>query len=77
MARKNEKVTYGQITIEREGKTYIGERTITGTRKLRQTIQYQGISKTDSYPYEPHQKNYMNSIARLILGEIIDELNRE
>lgn len=74
MPSRKPKVTYGQVTIERGGQTYVANRTITGTRKLSQTIEYQGIVKTDAYPYTPHQTNYMNSIARLILGEIIDEL---
>jgi hypothetical protein len=74
MPSRNQKVTYGQVTIERDGKTYVANRTIMGTRKLSQTIEYQGIVKTDAHPYTPHQTNYMNSIAQLLLSEIIDEL---
>ena len=60
------------ITVElQDGRRVIGRRTIEGTRKLFQTIYY-GTEKTfDGHPYAPTETVYMDSVARIILRELI------
>jgi len=71
--RSSERTTNDQISIEIEGRIHTGTRTITGTRRLHQTIQYGGFSKFDSHPYAPSEMTYMRSIAKIILGELVKE----
>ena len=71
--RLPERVSHDQISIEIEGKIHTGTRTITGTRRLHQTIEYGGFSKFDSHPYAPSEMSYMRGIAKIILGELVRE----
>lgn len=62
-----------KISIEIAGKEFVGHRTIEGTRKLFQTIYYVGESRYDGHPYKPGEQSIMNSVARNILRELIQE----
>lgn len=61
------------ITVERNGQTHTGSRLIEGTRKLMQNISYMGHSKWDGHQYSPFEQATMDSVARLILHELIQE----
>lgn len=76
MPNNSEKITYDEITIEMDGKIHTANRTIVGTRKLYQTVEYKGITKNDTHPYKPDDTIYINSMARVLLKEIINELKR-
>ncbi len=71
------RIQHDKISIERNNETYEGLRTIEGTRKLFQTILYAGLSERDNNSYKPDEKDYMNRMARLILGELVNKSRRE
>lgn len=54
------------------GTFYEGRRTIQGTRKLYQTIEFQNSSKPDPRLYHPGEENYMRAIATQILKELVN-----
>lgn len=64
-------MTYEEITIELNGKTFRGSREIEGKRKLRQVIYYGDRSERDTRPYGPHEASYMRAMAKLILSELV------
>lgn len=61
------------VSVEVESQAFSGTQIIEGTRKLYQSIEYNGRTKHDGHPYKPGEDAYMNSIARIILGEIVRE----
>jgi hypothetical protein len=67
------KIRHDSITITINDKQFVGERTIEGTSKLFQTIHYHANSKFDGHPYRPHESANMDSIAKVILGELVRE----
>jgi len=61
-----------QIEIEYNGKTYMGERVIEGTRKLDQYVIYKDKCIPDLKGYEPDQKDtVMLSIAKSDLSKLV------
>jgi hypothetical protein len=70
-----QKQTY-PITTEIDGKTYSGSRLVEGTSKLFQTISYRDRSRFDGHQYKPSEAATMESIARIILGELVRESNK-
>ncbi len=65
------------VTTEYGGKQYTGQRSVTGSRKMYQTIYYGGRSKADGHPYRPGEETTMKVIARIILRELVEEELRE
>ena len=61
------------ITIEYRGRTYSGHRVVSGTRRVMQRIHYGERSKEDAHAYKPSEGEYMESIARIILRELVEE----
>jgi hypothetical protein len=66
-----------ELTIEYKGKEYTGRRIIEGSRKMFQTIYRGPRSKYDGHPYGPGEEATMNSVARIILRELVEEELRE
>jgi len=64
------------ITTEISGKTYAGSRVVEGTRKLFQTIYYGSQSRFDGHQYKPNEEATMESVARIILGELVRESSK-
>lgn len=64
------------LTIEYRGRQYTGRRTITGSRKMFQTVYYGGRSKDDGHPYKPGEEANMRLIAEIILRELVEEESR-
>ena len=67
------KIVNGEISIETSGREFVGRRSIEGTRKLLQTIHYGTESKHDGHAYRPGEEAQMDSIARSILRELVQE----
>ena len=67
------------LTIERDGKTYIGWRVVTeegkGERRcFRQTIYFDGQHDADSGKYRQGDQQYMDATARVILRQLVDRV---
>ncbi len=79
MARSNKEHRV-KFAIDFEGQTYPCERILTGKRTLYQTIEVVGIGSTsDSHPYNAHDpldRMRMESVAKIIAGEIILKASR-
>ena len=60
-----------EISIEVDGMKYIGMLKITGVRKLRFTVSYDGREKTDAKDYRKDQIGYLKSVAQHILWEMV------
>lgn len=70
----NKQVSKDLIEIDIDGKKYIGERIIVGTRTMSQTIYYKGYSKRDNTTYLLGKNSPdMYPVAKMILAEIIFE----
>ena len=67
------RIVSDEVSIQIAGKEFVGQRTIEGARKLFQTIHYGGDSRYDGHPYKPGEKTVMNSVARIILRELVQE----
>ena len=65
------------VKVEHKGKEYTGSRVIEGSKKLFQTIHYAGKSRADGASYMPRDEAIMASVARIILHELIGELEKE
>jgi hypothetical protein len=62
------------IEVAIDGKKYVGERIIVGTRTMSQTIYYKGHSKRDNTTYLLGKNSFdMYPVAKMILAEIIFE----
>lgn len=59
-----------QFEFSHDGEKYIARRTITGSRKLRQTIHFRGIDENDSATYKPSEEGKMLGYAKLIAWQI-------
>lgn len=59
------------ITVIVNGNTYTATREITGARKLRQTIQFQGHTEPDCKTYLPSERKEMDIVANLILWQLV------
>ena len=66
-----ENIARDTISIEIDGKTYIGTVIRRGTNRIFQTISYEIVSKADHHEYHPSEFLSMDRWARHILGEII------
>jgi hypothetical protein len=64
------------ITIELDGESYLGRRSITGSRSLYQSVSYGSSVKKDGHSYSPAEKPLMDSVARMLLIELVHEANR-
>jgi hypothetical protein len=62
-----------EICIKINNKEFVGQRTIEGTRNLYQTISYRGLSRPDGHPYKPSERATMDSVAKIILREFVQE----
>ena len=62
-----------RITITYKGASYEGTRTVSGVRKLSQTISYRTRSKADSHSYRSDEGVHMALIAEVILRELVEE----
>ena len=71
-----ERIRERKVIIEWHGKTLEGTRSIQGTNRLFQTIYYGGYSKFDGHPYSPGQECLMENIAKTILRELLEEIER-
>ena len=69
-------MAHDAIVIDYQGKQYTGRRSITGTRKMYQTIYYGSRSKDDGRQYKPGDETNMKLIAEIILRELVDEEQR-
>lgn len=75
MAKKyQERIRERKVIIEWHEKTYEGSRTVEGTNRLFQTVYYGGRSKFDSQRYSPSQETLMEVIAKVILRELVEEI---
>lgn len=61
------------LTIEYRGKSYTGRRSVSGSRKMYQTIYYGGRSRADGHPYRPGEETNMKMIAKIILRELVEK----
>lgn len=59
------------ITVTVNGNTYKATRKITGTRKLSQTLIFQGHTESDSKTYSPADRKEMDIVANLILWQLV------
>ena len=59
-----------KITVEVNGISYTGDRTIIGTRSLSQSVIYKGVEEKDGTHYSPSDKKLMDGIAQCILIQI-------
>ena len=71
-----ERVRERKVSTEWRGKTYEGVRVINGTNRLFQTIYYGGYSRFDSHRYSPGSECVMECIAKVILCEMLEEIDR-
>jgi hypothetical protein len=72
MARRIKKRWREALEIEVDGKTYIGERVIEGSRRLDQYVIYQDQCLEDLNGYFPETKdNEMQVIAQQLLWELV------
>jgi hypothetical protein len=62
------------LSIELDGVTYTGRRSVTGTRKLSQTVHYGDASKDDPHTYASNEDATMRSVARSLLRELVQEV---
>ncbi len=60
-----------RICIDINGKEVCGHIEISGVRKLRFTVYYNGREKTDAKDYRPDQEGYLMVIAHQILREMV------
>ena len=68
--------THDPITIEYRGRSYRGHRVVSGTRRVTQRIYYGTRSRDDTHAYKPSEGEYMESIARIILRELVEDEGR-
>jgi hypothetical protein len=59
------------ITVTVNGNTYQATREITGTRKLHQSLTFQGHTEADSKTYLPTERKEMDIVANLILWQLV------
>jgi hypothetical protein len=65
------------VILEHNGKEYIGTRVIEGTKRIFQVIHYGGLSRFDGAAYKPKDESIMRSVAKVILLELISELEKK
>ena len=62
-----------EISTEIKGRVYKGYRVVKGSRAIFQTIYFEDKNRDDDHRYKPGEENTMESIAILILGELVRE----
>jgi hypothetical protein len=62
-----------KITVEVDGISYTGDRTIFGSRSLSQSVTYNGVEEKDGTSYTRAEKKMMDGIAQCILIQIVTE----
>lgn len=67
------KIKRDQHCLIKDGKQYCGTRILEGQRIIYQTIEYNGLSKSDGKRWNPGDKISMDMYADLILLELITE----
>lgn len=73
MKRKPRNRTTETIEVEVGGKTYLGERIVTGEHDLRQEIRYEELRQRDPNDYDPGDKASMRAMAEVILRDLVEQ----
>jgi len=60
------------ITIRMGKRTFTGDRVMRGRQQLLQTISYAGRQKHDGHPYAASERALMDTVARIILRELVE-----
>jgi hypothetical protein len=59
------------VSVTINGQTYTAKRVVTGTKKLRQYVEFRGHIEHDSTAYCPHNAGQMGPVAELILWQAL------
>lgn len=59
------------LSVTIDGRTYTARRVVTGTRKLRQYVEFRGHIELDSTTYGIHNIGQMEPMAQLILWQAL------
>src|SRR5262245_43982515 len=61
------------VEIEMDGRTYRGIRFVIGTDELRQAVHFGDLREIDPKPHSPRDADTMQSMARVILRELVEQ----
>lgn len=64
-------------SVTKDGKKYYGTRILKGQRIIYQTIEYNGLSKSDGKRWTPRDKKVMDMYADALLHELISEHEKQ
>lgn len=73
MTSKPRKATIETIEVVVGGKTYRGQRIVTGVHELHQAVQFEARRKRDVDDYQPGDGAFMRVIAKVILRDLMGQ----